>query len=104
MKVRDDLIELDLDDFVEIATQRKLANTEDLEQFATFWRIAYNAGVSGFGDETTLEDWMGGVESWRSLMAILNAARRQSPDLAMRLEAWMSGNGPLPEFRITRAG
>jgi hypothetical protein len=54
--------------------------------------------VPGCGDETTLDDWIGGLEAWRALMTIVGAARRQDPDLANRLESWMAGKGPMPDI------
>ena len=57
-------------------------------------------GLDGFGDETELDDWIGGLEAWRALKIILAAAQRENPDLAKKLEAWMRGDGPLPEFHL----
>jgi hypothetical protein len=96
----DNVTDLNLDDFVAIATDRGLATAEELEQFATSWRTGRDAGLDGFGDETELDDWIGGLEAWRALRTLLAAARRENPDLANKLEAWMRGNGSLPEFEV----
>ena len=91
---------LTLNDFLEIAVQRELGTAEELEAYASHWQKAFEAGVPHFGEETTLEDWTGGLKAWRGLMILVNAARQQDPDLANRLEAWMTGKGPVPNLRI----
>ena len=92
--------ELTLNDFLEIAVQRELGTVEELETFASQLQCAYEAGEPHFGEETTLEDWTGGLEAWRGLMILVKAARQQDPDLAKRLEAWTIGKGPMPNLRI----
>lgn len=100
MERPDNVTNLTLDHFVAIATERGLATAEELEQFAMSWRNRWDAGLDGFGDETELDDWIGGLEAWRALKIILAAAQRENPDLAKKVEAWMRGDGPLPEFEL----
>ena len=86
---------------VAIATERVLATAEEVEQFALSWRHCFDDGLDGFGDETTLEDWTGGLNAWRPLRLILATAQIENPDLEKEVEAWMRGDGPLPEFEVT---
>jgi len=76
MDVPDRLTGLQLDDFVDIAIERGLATAGELEQFAMSWRRGYDAGDPGFGDETDLDDWTGGLEAWRALRVIAEAFQR----------------------------
>jgi hypothetical protein len=52
---------MDLMEVVAIALDRELATQEELDHFTTQWRDMYNNGEEGFGDETRLEDWIGGA-------------------------------------------
>jgi len=67
---------LDLEDFLKLARERHLASDEDLEAFAASWRAGFEAGEPGFGDETTWEDWAGGLDAWQRLQILVQAARR----------------------------
>ena len=96
----DDRIDVDLDDFVQIATRERWASADELAAFAEMWRLNFDAGTQGFGDESTIEDWQGGLEAWRAIRIFIGMARRTNWDLAEALESWLAAKGPMPDFRV----
>ena len=62
---------MDLYEFLSVAVEKGLATTEELKQFAADWQTEYENGEPGFGDETTFEDWRGGLKCWRFLAGLL---------------------------------
>jgi hypothetical protein len=65
------LDDMDVEDFLLVARDRGLATAIELDRFAADWRKAYENGEPGFGDETTIDDWVGGLKCWRLLGDIL---------------------------------
>ena len=64
-------VKMELGEFICVALERGLGTVIELGQFATDWQREYAKGEPGFGDETTFEDWSGGLECWRVLVRIL---------------------------------